>query len=630
MQLSVRAVGRSLLARASLAAAILSLLGLLATTSIGVAVVHAESNNAPRTSATSQYDSTPHQLKAVFIVGPTNSLTQSNLADAESLALVAQSYGMNVVRVFWPHATWANVLANIQGANLVVYMGHGYGWPSKYTSVLTESRQDGMGLNSYDGSGSGTYTYYGANMLRQYVHLAPNAIVFLNHLCYSAGNGEPGMAFPTPDLARQRVDNMASGWLATGAKAVFAYGEELFVKTLRSMMDTTNDPTVNDLFHIASIGHVGESWGWVGVSPQQFDSVRTPGATNFIDPDPAHDGYYRAVTGDLTMTASDWRDGPEGPAAPSFQNLSASTDGAATLVGSNGTLFTPNGDGSTDTASFNYTVNKETFVNWQVQDSSDNVVRNFTSWSTAGQGMAVWDGKNDSGSYVPDGTYTLTGTPSSRAGNAGSPSSIDVQVLTTMASPAASPNLFYAADGDNLAPNTTLSVTLSQPATISWTIVDGNNNVVRTKMTNVSVGAGSQSWTWDGKDDLSNYVAQGTYYSLMTAATAAGTYSQRVAVDARAFRLLPATPGPFVRGTKVKFTIYSAEHLSALATKPKQRVTLPGLGAKTYSTTKQADGGWYVKVMFTATAQTGSALFHVSGTDTNGQIQFTDYSYQLN
>jgi len=597
---------------------------------MGVAVVHAESNNAPRTTSTSQDDPTPHQLKAVFIVGPTSSLTQSNLADAESLAEVAESLGMNVVRVFFPHATWANVLANIQGANLVVYMGHGYGWPSKYTNVLTESRQDGMGLNSYDGSGSSTYTYYGANMLRQYVHLAPNAIVFLNHLCYSAGNGEPGMAFPTPDLARQRVDNMASGWLATGAKAVFAYGEELFVKTLRAMMDTTNDPTMSDLFHIASTAHVGEYWGWVGVNPQQYDSVRTPGATNFLDPDPAHDGYYRALTGDLGMTASEWRNGPEGPAAPTFKNLSASTDGAAKLVGSNGTLFTPNGDGSTDTVSLNYTVNKETFVDWQVQDSSDNVVRSFTSWSTAGQGTAVWDGKDDASHYVPDGMYTLTGTPSSRAGNAGNPSSVDVQVLTTMASPSASPNLFYAADGDNLAPTTALSVTLTKPATLSWTIVDANNNVVRTKMSNVSVGAGAQGWTWDGKDDSNNYVPQGTYYSVTTAATGTGTYSQRVAVDARAFRLQSVVTAPFVRGTKVKFTIYTAEHLSASATKPKLRVTLPGLAARTYSTTKQADGGFYVTVNMNASAQAGTATFHVTGTDANSVAQFTDYAFQLN
>ena len=96
-------------------------------------------------------------------------MTQSNLTDAESLAEVAESYGMDVRRVFWPHATWDAVLANIQGANLVVYMGHGYGWPSAYTKTLTESRQDGMGLNTFDGSSTTQYTYYGANLLKQYV-----------------------------------------------------------------------------------------------------------------------------------------------------------------------------------------------------------------------------------------------------------------------------------------------------------------------------------------------------------------------------------------------------------------------------------------------------------------------------
>ena len=183
----------------------------------------------------------PAPLKAVFIVGPTDGLTDSNLVDAEALAVEAEAWGMDVRRVFFPHATWENVLANIQGANLVVYMGHGYGWPSPYTQQLTESRQNGMGLNSFDGSGKSQYTYYGANVLKANVVLAPNAIVFLNHLCYSAGNGEPGMAVPSWDVARQRVDNMANGWLATGAKTVFAYSSQPFTKALRALFTTDCD-----------------------------------------------------------------------------------------------------------------------------------------------------------------------------------------------------------------------------------------------------------------------------------------------------------------------------------------------------------------------------------------------------
>ena len=427
-----------------------------------------------------------------------------------------------------------------------------------------------------------------------------------------------------------------AGWLGTGARTVFAYGEQLFVKALKGLFDPTTDFSMEDLFRIAPpVGHLGEYWGWVGADPRKFNSVRTPGATNFLDPDPTKDGWYRAVSGDLTMTASEWKNGPDTPTAPNMGNLTASTDGAAQMGGQQGVtgstpVFTPNGDGSTDTVSFNYTTNKETFVDWQVQNSGGTVVRSFSTWTQGGTGAATWDGKKNDGTVAPDGTYTLTGTPSSRAGNYGTPVSVTVKLLTAMAFAKASPNLFYAADGDSLAPTTTLSVNLTQSATFSWVLVDKNNVVVRTNMTNASVGAGTQTWQWDGKDGTGNYVPDGTYYSVTTAQTSAGTYTQRVAVDVRAFTLTPAVAAPFTRGTKVKFTIFSAEPLVSTTPKPKVKVTLPGLAAKVYSTTKVATGGFSVTVTFQSTAQAGTATFHVTGTDTGGQAQFSDYSFQLN
>ena len=214
--------------------------------------------------------------KAVFIVGPTSGLTDSNLADAEKMAQQAEAAGMEVRRVFFPHATWDNVLANIQDANLVVYMGHGYGWPSRYTKDLTESRQDGMGLNSFDGSSKTQYTYYGATLLRENIHLAPNAVVFLNHLCYAAGNGEPGMAIPGEGVAMQRVDNMASGWLATGARAVFAYTWNQKLNYPSALM--TSDATMDDLFMDVPGGSAaGTPAGFIGTGDVRLDSVRTPG-----------------------------------------------------------------------------------------------------------------------------------------------------------------------------------------------------------------------------------------------------------------------------------------------------------------------------------------------------------------
>ena len=256
--------------------------------------------SAPIATVAPQAATTPSPIaapKAVFIVGPTDDQTDSNLASAEAMAEQAESAGMDVRRVFFPHATWDNVLAEVQGASLVAYFGHGYGWPSN-TDKLTESSQDGMGLNSYDGSGPAEVTYYGATLITQNFRLAPHAVVFLQHGCYTAGNGELGAPIPTSDVARQRVDNFASGWLEAGAGAVFA----LQWGTRFDYPDalTNTDSTIDQLFTSPR--------EYVGSNELYFDSQRTPGAVNHLDPDPK-DGYLRAVTGDLAMTTATWRSG---------------------------------------------------------------------------------------------------------------------------------------------------------------------------------------------------------------------------------------------------------------------------------------------------------------------------------
>ena len=570
----------------------------------------------------------PAPLKAVFIVGPTDALTNSNLADAEALAKEAELWGMDVRRVFFPNATWENVLAHIQGANLVVYMGHGYGWPSPYTAKMTESRQNGMGLNSFVGSGPSQYTYYGANRLRESVVLAPNALVFLNHLCYSAGNAEPGMAIPTWDVARERVDNMANGWLASGAKAVFAYGSQSYIKTIRTLM-TTNS-TIEDLFRMPG-AKPRYYYGWIGWDPRKFDSVRTPGATNFLDPDPKS-GFYRAVTGDLGMTARQWIEGPDGPngPAPRVSDVSGSaSDGVTVMSGGNTPVFTPNGDGVTDSLKVTYNVDREAFVDWVVRSASGDVVRRFTSWSRSGAAGVSWNGKDDDGAWVNDGTFNVSGTPRNRAGTEGNSVSLDVKVLTTMRAPAVSPGLFHAADGDNLAPRTTMTVSFDKPASFTWKVVDGNDNLVRSNLNNVNVGPGQQSWQWDGRNDAGAFVANGVYYSVMTASTAAGTYSHKVPVAVRAFDLVRPTTGAVQRGVKVKYVVYSAEPLSSSYPKPKIRVSAPGVDLKVWSTYKQADGGFYANITVPLTAQTGTVQMRVQGTDANGVVQYTDYSFPL-
>lgn len=563
-------------------------------------------------------------LKVVIIVGPAGSLTDSDLANAESLAEEAESFGMDVRRVFYPDATWDNVMANIQGANLVVDMGHGYGWPSPYPYHY-ENQEDGIGLQNPKYAPSKSRTkYYGGNWIRDNWTLAPDAVVVLNHMCYTAGNGEPGMAIPGWDLAVERVDNYAAAFLAVGAGAVFAYSGQSFDKGLRQLM-TTND-TISDIFTTPGPKPNGYL-GYVGADARQFDSVRMPGNTNFLDRDP-NKGFVRAVTGNLSMTASDWAQGAptQSGQPPVLSDFSASGGPDVGPAGSSSLpVFTPNGDGNSDTLDMTYTVDREAFVDLTVTDGSGAVVRSISSWSAGGDGSATWDGKDDNGVYVSDGKYTITATPRDASGNTGDAQSLQARVLTSMSAPAASPDFFYPSDGDNLAKSTTFSVTLTQAATFWWKIADADGNVVATKVNGVATDPGSMTWQWDGRDKNGQYVPDGTYYSVTTAQTAAGTYYNSVPVVISAFQAFANKESPFTRGTRAKFFVYAAEPMGG---RVKLRLYLPGLSPKTYRMYKRS-GYYFVKVGFNAGAGTGTFTIRAFGRDVNGQKQWTDFTYEL-
>jgi hypothetical protein len=277
---------------------LLALIALLLTTSFAAA--------RPARAAT-----TAAQMKAVLIVGPSGD-TSLNKTRSDVVAAKAASWGMDVVKLYSPNATWAAVLENIQGANLVTYMGHGNGWPSPY-GPYQENTKDGMGLNKTQGST--TVQYYGAKWFRTYVTLAPNAIVMLNHLCYASGNGEPGMAIPTYDVARQRVDNYANGFLFAGARAVFAYGTGNFEGVVEQLFSTSK--TVDEIFMTPGSGsQAGNAYyGFVGWNDQRFDSVRMPGFKNHLDPE-SNNGYRRSLSGHMNMTGADWRNGNGGGGPP--------------------------------------------------------------------------------------------------------------------------------------------------------------------------------------------------------------------------------------------------------------------------------------------------------------------------
>jgi hypothetical protein len=247
------------------------------------------------------------QLKAVIIVGPSGDSTEFFLDIGAKVASQAEGAGMNVVRIFHPHATTERVQENIQGASFVLYLGHGNGWPSPY-APFQERTKNGFGLNKVDGGDIHGHIYRGANWIRSNVKLADHAVVMLIGACYASGNGEPGMPIPSQEIARQRVDNFASGFLAVGAGAVYAFGWVQRANYPEMLM--TSNKTVDEIFMTRASGSPA---GWVGWNDKYIASERTPGARLHLDPHPSY-GYYRALSGDMDMTAAQFRGGEAPPA----------------------------------------------------------------------------------------------------------------------------------------------------------------------------------------------------------------------------------------------------------------------------------------------------------------------------
>ncbi len=238
--------------------------------------------------------------KVVLVVGATHGTTATYRSYMSAVATTAARYSRNVVKVYSPNATWTAVRSALQGASIVVYMGHGNGFPSPYSTTPNPYTQNGMGLNLAAGAGDPNTKYYGEAYIANEVDLAPNAVVILSHLCYASGNSEWGSANPTKSTAIKRVDNYGTGFLRGGAKAVFASGITSVSYVLRGLFRGSASMSMAQLF-------------WTDPSRTgrykfSFASTRTPGATARMDPY-ARSRYYRSVIGRLGTTVGEWRGG---------------------------------------------------------------------------------------------------------------------------------------------------------------------------------------------------------------------------------------------------------------------------------------------------------------------------------
>lgn len=267
---------------------------------VGLAVLVLASTHVAATAAASIHRD-PAEPKVVIIVGPTGDVTDHYIADAEEAAAVARQYTSSVTTLYSPNATWARVRSALQGASVVVYLGHGNGYPSPYRSSPWPYTENGLGLNVDGSAGNDEHQYFGEYYLRRSVKLAPDAVVILSHLCYASGSSEPGLPNDGLDVAVQRVDNYAAGFLATGASAVIA------------------DAHIGPAYYVEQVlsAHRGVAAIW-NAAPTQNDHViaqdseRSPGYREYLDPDTKTSGYYRSMVVRPGLVATDVRNGATG------------------------------------------------------------------------------------------------------------------------------------------------------------------------------------------------------------------------------------------------------------------------------------------------------------------------------
>ena len=167
--------------------------------------------------------------RVAIIVGPVGELTPVYLALAEAAAATAETAGAEVVRAYSPQATAANVLAAVEGANVVVYFGHGVGSPNPYGAANPETT-NGWGLNGPNARGThedswrdGTLAYYGEAWIAEHARPAPGWVMIYSNACYAPGASEGFDTPATEAVARDRVSAYSRAPLAEmGAGAYFA------------------------------------------------------------------------------------------------------------------------------------------------------------------------------------------------------------------------------------------------------------------------------------------------------------------------------------------------------------------------------------------------------------------------
>jgi flagellar hook assembly protein FlgD len=271
--------------------------------------------------------------------------------------------------------------------------------------------------------------------------------------------------------------------------------------------------------------------------------------------------------------------------------------------------FSPDGDGSADSANLGWSFNESVAGRLWVRSSRGTVwVRSVSRGSTR---TVSWNGRAASGASLPDGTYALFATVRDAAGNL---SQVRSTVnLNRMVAYLRGPRLINPADGDRLAASGTFSFLLRTTGSVTLRVRGADDSIVRTALAWARRAAGKYSFTWNGRDDSGRLLPAGRYYLQVIAVRnrVRQVLTRGVTSDAFAVELSRAE---LTAGDSLTVFAQSAEPLTGA---PTIALGQNGLSAQTATAALQVDGRW--KATFTvAPGGIGAAQVTVTGHDTAG------------
>ena len=175
--------------------------------------------------------------------------------DADAAYAEARKYTSNVVKVYSPERDLGGRQGGLQGASIVIYMGHGNGFPSPYRTTPGRTRPGRAGAQPHGRRRRQQHQVLRRELPRPRRHPRPERGRDPQSPLLRVGQlrARQGRAAPSP-WRSQRVDNFAAGFLRAGARAVIADGHcgpAWYVQQLFTTHKTVDQiwhgsPTFND------------------------------------------------------------------------------------------------------------------------------------------------------------------------------------------------------------------------------------------------------------------------------------------------------------------------------------------------------------------------------------------------